>query len=121
MGKHANTFDFILNTVSAPHDINALQAQLKRDGTMVLVGAIEPLPSVHGGLLAMRNRTLAGSLIGGLPETQEMLDFCGEHGIHPEIETIRIEEVNEAYDRLVRGDVRYRFVIDVEASRPAAA
>ena len=94
-----------------------LRAAIRRQNK-VLVGAIEPLPPVHGGLLAMRNRSLAGSLIGGLPETQEMLDFCGEHGIHPEIETIRIDEVNEAYDRLVRGDVRYRFVIDMEASRP---
>ena len=116
MDAAAGKFDFILDTIPVGHDVNPYLNLLAPNGTMVLVGAIEPLPSINGGLLAMRNRTLAGSLIGGLPETQEMLDFCGEHGIHPEIETIRIEEVNEAYDRLVRGDVRYRFVIDVEGS-----
>lgn len=119
MAAAAGKFDFILDTIPVGHDVNPYLNLLVPNGTMVLVGAIEPLPPVHGGLLAMRNRTLAGSLIGGLPETQEMLDFCGEHGIHPEIETIRIDEVNEAYDRLVKGDVRYRFVIDVEASAPA--
>ena len=120
MNAAAGTFDFILDTIPVGHDVNPYLNLLAPNGNMVLVGAIEPLPSVHGGLLAMRNRTLAGSLIGGLPETQEMLDFCGEHGIHPEIETIRLGEVNEAYDRLVRGDVRYRFVIDIEASKPTA-
>ena len=116
MEAAAGTFDFILDTIPVGHDVNPYLNLLAPNGNLVLVGAIEALPSVHGGLLAMRNRTLAGSLIGGLPETQEMLDFCGEHGIHPEIETIRIDEVNEAYDRLVKGDVRYRFVIDVEGS-----
>lgn len=113
MEAAAGTFDFILDTIPVTHDVNAYLNLLAPNGNMVLVGAIEPLPSVHGALLAMRNRTLAGSLIGGLPETQEMLDFCGQHGIHPETETIRIDEVNEAYDRLVKGDVRYRFVIDM--------
>lgn len=121
MAAATGTLDFILDTIPVGHDVNPYLNLLAPNGTMVLVGAIEPLPPVHGGLLAMRNRTLAGSLIGGLPETQEMLDFCGEHGIHPEIETIRIDEVNGAYDRLVRGDVRYRFVIDIEAGIPAAA
>jgi uncharacterized zinc-type alcohol dehydrogenase-like protein len=119
MDAAAGSFDFILDTIPVSHDVNPYLNLLSPNGAMVLVGAIEPLPSVHGAMLAMRNRTLAGSLIGGLPETQEMLDFCGEHGIHPEIETIRIDEVNEAYDRLVRGDVRYRFVIDIEAGIPA--
>ena len=113
MAAAAGTFDFILDTIPVGHDVNPYLNLLAPNGTMVLVGAIEPLPPVHGGLLAMRNRTLAGSLIGGLPETQEMLDFCGEQGIHPEIETIRIDEVNEAWDRMVKGDVRYRFVIDM--------
>jgi alcohol dehydrogenase (NADP+) len=119
MSAAAGTFDFILDTIPVGHDVNPYLNLLAPNGNMVLVGAIEALPSVHGGLLAMRNRTLAGSLIGGLQETQEMLDFCGENGILPDIETIRIDEVNGAYDRLVRGDVRYRFVIDMEASRPA--
>jgi uncharacterized zinc-type alcohol dehydrogenase-like protein len=113
MAAAAGTFDFILDTIPVAHDVNPYLNLLAPNGAMVLVGAIEPLPSIHGALLAMKNRTLAGSLIGGLPETQEMLDFCGEHDIHPEIETIRIDEVNQAYDRLVRGDVRYRFVIDM--------
>lgn len=83
------------------------------NGALVMVGAIEPLPSVHGGSLIMGNKTLAGSLIGGLPETQEMIDFCAEHGILPDVEMIRMGEVNEAYERLLKNDVRYRFVIDM--------
>jgi alcohol dehydrogenase (NADP+) len=113
MGTAAGKFDFILDTIPVGHDVNPYLNLLVPNGTMVLVGAIEPLPPVHGALLAMRNRTLAGSLIGGLSETQEMLDFCGKHGIHPEVETIRIDQVNQAYERLVKGDVRYRFVIDM--------
>jgi uncharacterized zinc-type alcohol dehydrogenase-like protein len=120
MAAATGTFDFILDTIPVAHDLNPYLNLLSANGALVLVGAIEPLPSVHGGALVMRNRVLAGSLIGGLPETQEMLDFCGEHGIHPDIETISFDELNEAYDRLVRGDVRYRFVIDIEGSRPAA-
>jgi uncharacterized zinc-type alcohol dehydrogenase-like protein len=82
---------------------------------MVVVGAIDNLPGLHGGQLVMRNRAIAGSLIGGLPETQEMLDFCGQHGILPEVETIRIDEINDAWERMEKGDVRYRFVIDMES------
>lgn len=113
MAAAAGRFDFILNTIPVAHDLNPYLGLLTPNGTMVLVGAIAPLPSIHGGALIMANRTLAGSLIGGLPETQEMLDFCGEHGILPEVETIAINEVNQAYERLEKGDVRYRFVIDM--------
>jgi uncharacterized zinc-type alcohol dehydrogenase-like protein len=87
---------------------------------MVIVGAIDMLEGVHGGSLAMRNRVIAGSLIGGLPETQEMLDFCAEHNVLPEVEHVRPAEINEAWDRMVKGDVRYRFVIDMSAIGEAA-
>jgi uncharacterized zinc-type alcohol dehydrogenase-like protein len=108
-----DSFDFLLNTIPVGHDIDPYMALLKRDGTMVLVGAVEPLTSVNGIPFIFRRRSLAGSLIGGLPETQEMLDFCGEHNITCDIETIGIEDVNKAYDRTVKGDVKYRFVIDM--------
>jgi len=88
-------------------------ALLKRDATMVVVGAVEPLTRASGVPFIFRRRSMAGSLIGGLPETQEMLDFCGEHGITCDIEMIDIKEVNKAYDRTVKGDVKYRFVIDM--------
>lgn len=113
MKKHAGTFDFILDTVSARHDLNAYLNLLKRDGTMTLVGApSEPLPIAAFSLI-MGRRQLAGSLIGGLPETQEMLDFCADHGITCDIEMIPIQQVNEAYERLLKSDVKYRFVIDM--------
>jgi uncharacterized zinc-type alcohol dehydrogenase-like protein len=113
MKKHLNSFDFILDAVSAQHDLNAYLELLKRDGTLVLVGAPEkPLP-VHSFQLLMKRRRLAGSLIGGLPETQEMLDFCSEHGITSDIELIRMDQINDAYERMLRGDVKYRFVIDL--------
>ena len=116
MAKHTATFDFILDTVSAEHDLNAYLALLKRDGTMTLVGAPpNPVP-VAGFSLIMGRRQLAGSLIGGLPETQEMLDFCAERGIVCDIETIRMQQVNEAYERILRSDVKYRFVVDMKAS-----
>lgn len=115
MASAANSFDFILNTIPVSHDVGPYLNLLKPNGTMVVVGAIDTLPGLHGGQLVMRNRAIAGSLIGGLPETQEMLDFCCEHGIHPEIETIRIDEVNDAWERMEKGDVRYRFVIDMES------
>ena len=115
MASAANRFDFILNTIPVSHDVGPYLNLLKPNGTMVVVGAIDTLPGLHGGQLVMRNRTIAGSLIGGLPETQEMLDFCAEHGIHPETETIRIDQVNEAWERMEKGDVRYRFVIDMES------
>jgi uncharacterized zinc-type alcohol dehydrogenase-like protein len=117
MQKHAGSFDFILDTVSAAHDLNAYLALLKRDGTLTLVGAPEaPLP-VNAVSLLFGRRQLAGSLIGGLRETQEMLDFCAEHGITAKVERIPIQKINEAYERLLRGDVRYRFVIDMASLR----
>ena len=113
MAAHAQSFDFILNTVAAPHDLDAFLALLKRDGTMVLVGApATPHPSPNVFNLIMKRRSLAGSMIGGIPETQEMLDFCAEHGIVADIELIRADHINEAYERMLRGDVAYRFVID---------
>ncbi|MDQ3626054.1 MAG: NAD(P)-dependent alcohol dehydrogenase [Verrucomicrobiota bacterium] len=113
MNKHANSFDFILDTVSADHDLNAYLSLLKRDGTLTLVGAPpNPVPVAAFSLIAPR-RQLAGSLIGGIPETQEMLDFCAEHGITSDIEMITIDKVNEGYDRMLKSDVKYRFVIDM--------
>ncbi len=113
MRKHAGSFDFILDTVSAAHDLNAYLNLLKRDGTLTLVGAPEtPLPIAAFGLL-FRRRRLAGSIIGGIRETQEMLDFCADHGITADVEIIGIERINEAYERMLRGDVKYRFVIDM--------
>ena len=113
MQKHLGSFDFILDTVSATHDLNAYLNLLKRGGTMTLVGAPEtPLPVEVFGLLFGR-RQLAGSIIGGIRETQEMLDFCAEHGIVSDVEVIPIQKINEAYDRLARSDVKYRFVIDM--------
>jgi uncharacterized zinc-type alcohol dehydrogenase-like protein len=108
-------FDFILNTVSATIDLNAYLDLLKRDGTMVLVGAPDKPASVAAFPLIMGRRRLAGSLIGGIKETQEMLDFCGEKGIGSDIELIPIDKINQAYDRMVKGDVRYRFVIDLKS------
>ena len=105
--------DFILNTVAAPHDLDAFLALLKRDGTMALVGAPStPHPSPNVFNFILKRRSLAGSLIGGIPETQEMLDFCAEHGIVADIELITAGDVNDAYERMIRGDVKYRFVMD---------
>jgi alcohol dehydrogenase (NADP+) len=113
MAAHAKSFDFILNTVAAPHDLDAFLVLLKRDGTMTLVGApATPHPSPNVFNLIMKRRSIAGSMIGGIPETQEMLDFCAEHGIVSDIEMIRADEINEAYERMLKGDVKYRFVID---------
>jgi len=114
MKRHLNSFDFILNTVAAPHNLDAFLTLLKRDGTMVLVGAPDtPHPSPSVPNLLFKRRSLAGSLIGGLPETQEMLDFCAEHNIVSDVEVIPIQKINEAYDRMVKSDVKYRFVIDM--------
>ena len=113
MAAHANSFDFILNTVAASHDLDAFTALLKRDGTLCLVGVPEhahPSPDVAG--LIFKRRSIAGSLIGGIAETQEMLDFCAEKGIVADIEMIPIQAIDEAYDRMQRSDVKYRFVID---------
>ncbi len=113
MQKHLKSFHFILDTVSAQHDINAYLLLLKRDGNLTQVGVPpEPL-SLNVGSLVFGRRSLSGSLIGGIKETQEMLDFCGQHNITADIELIPIQKINEAYDRLVKSDVKYRFVIDM--------
>jgi uncharacterized zinc-type alcohol dehydrogenase-like protein len=113
MAKHAGSFDFILDAVSADHDINALLGMLRRDGTLCLVGAPEkPLALSSFGLLFGR-KSISGSLIGGIAETQEMLDFCGKHNITADVEVIPIQKVNEAYERLLKSDVKYRFSIDM--------
>ncbi|GAA5128901.1 NAD(P)-dependent alcohol dehydrogenase [Luteolibacter yonseiensis] len=115
MNAHAGTFDFIIDAVSAEHDINIYLNLLKRDGTLTLVGAPEkPLPVSSFGLIFGR-KILTGSLIGGIAETQEMLDFCSEHNIVSDIELIDIQDVNEAYERLLKSDVKYRFVIDMKS------
>ena len=114
MAQHTSTFDFILNTVAAPHNLDAFLVLLKLDGTMTLVGApASPHPSPGVFNLIMKRRRLAGSLIGGIRETQEMLDFCAEHGILSDIETIRMDEINTAYERMLKSDVKYRFVVDM--------
>jgi uncharacterized zinc-type alcohol dehydrogenase-like protein len=113
MAAAANRFHFILDTIPVAHDVQPYLTLLRRGGRMVIVGAIEPLPSIHGGLLVMGNKALGGSGVGGVPETREMLEFCAEHDIHPDIETIGMSAVNDAYERLLKNDVRYRFVIDM--------
>ncbi|OYV03855.1 MAG: hydroxyacid dehydrogenase, partial [Verrucomicrobiales bacterium VVV1] len=119
MKKHLNSFHFILDTVGAKHDINAYLVLLRRDGNLTQVGvASEPL-EVDVTNLIFGRRSFSGSLIGGLKETQEMLDFCGQHNITSDIELIPIQQVNEAYDRLVKGDVKYRFVIDMASLKQA--
>jgi uncharacterized zinc-type alcohol dehydrogenase-like protein len=113
MQKHAGSFDFILDAVSADHDINAYIQLLRRDGNITLVGAPEkPLAVAAFGLL-FRRRSLSGLPIGGISETQEMLDFCGAHNITADVEITSIRQVNEAYERLLKADVRYRFSIDM--------
>ena len=114
MAAQKNRYDFILNTVAAPHDLDPFLGMLKRDGSMVLVGApSSPHPSPGVFNLIFKRRSLAGSLIGGIAETQEMLDFCAEHHIVSDIEMIPIASINEAYDRMLKSDVKYRFVIDM--------
>ncbi|HEX3878460.1 MAG TPA: NAD(P)-dependent alcohol dehydrogenase [Bryobacteraceae bacterium] len=113
MKKQAGSFDFILDAVSADHDLNAYLQLLKLDGTLTLVGAPAKPAAVAAFALIMGRRRLAGSAIGGIRETQEMLDFCGEHGITSDIELIPVQKVNEAYERLLKSDVKYRFVIDM--------
>ncbi len=114
MNKHANSFDFILDTVSANHDLDAYLTLLKLDGAMCLVGAPEhPHPSPTVFNLIFKRRTLAGSLIGGIRETQEMLNFCGKHKIVSDIEIIPMQKINQAYERMLKNDVKYRFVIDM--------
>lgn len=113
MQNHAGSFDFILDTVSAKHDINAYLNLLRLDGNITLVGAPEKPLDVAAFSLIMGRRSLSGSMIGGIAETQEMLDFCGQHNITADVEVIPIQKVNEAYDRLLKSDVKYRFVIDM--------
>ncbi|MGH7510502.1 MAG: NAD(P)-dependent alcohol dehydrogenase [Gemmatimonadales bacterium] len=114
MKRHLNSFDFILDTVAAPHDLDAYLSLLRRDGTLCLVGVPDrPHPPPSAFALISRRRQLAGSVIGGIRETQEMLDYCAEHGIVSEIEIIPIQQINEAYERMLRSDVKYRFVIDL--------
>jgi uncharacterized zinc-type alcohol dehydrogenase-like protein len=113
MAKHAGSFDFILDAVAAEHDINAYIQLLRRDGNITMVGAPEkPLPVAVFGLIFAR-RSFSGSLIGSIAETQEMLDFCGDHNITSDVEVIPIQKINEAYERLARSDVKYRFSIDM--------
>ncbi len=113
MAAHEKSFDLIVNTVAAPHDLDAFTQLLKRDGTMTLVGApASPHPSPNVMALISKRRSIAGSMIGGIPETQEMLDFCAARGIVSDIEMIKVGQIDEAYERMLKGDVKYRFVID---------
>jgi uncharacterized zinc-type alcohol dehydrogenase-like protein len=115
LAKHANTFDFILDCVSAPHDLNQYLNLLRRDGTMCLVGLPEVPSEVASFSLVLNRRSLSGSMIGGIAETQEMLDFCAEHNIVSDIELTSVDKVNEAYERVLKSDVKYRFVIDMKS------
>ena len=120
--KAARTrFDFILNTIPVSHEIDPYLQLLGRSGRMVIVGALNEMPGFTGANLVWWNRAVGGSAIGGIPETQEMLDFCAARGIYPEVEFIRMDEVNTAYDRLLKNDVRYRFVIDMSTLEKAPA
>jgi uncharacterized zinc-type alcohol dehydrogenase-like protein len=118
MKKHLNSFHFILDTVAAQHDINAYLILLKRDGTLTQVGVPAEALSVQVSSLIFGRRNFSGSLIGGIKETQEMLDFCGKHNITSDIELIPIQKINEAYDRLMKNDVKYRFVLDMGSLQP---
>jgi uncharacterized zinc-type alcohol dehydrogenase-like protein len=119
MAAVAGRFDLIIDTVPYKHDVNPYVPTLASGGTIVMVGYLGPLDDFNTGPLVFSRRGVAGSLIGGIAETQEMLDFCGEHGIHSDIETIRIQDINEAYERLLRADVKYRFVIDMASIKEA--
>lgn len=120
MLKHANSFDLIIDTIPVGHDLDPYVALLKRDKTLVIVGAVEPLKGLNGAGLIMKRRQVAGSVIGGIAETQEMLDFCGKHNITCDIEVIDAEYINDAYARMLKSDVKYRFVIDIASLRAAA-
>ena len=115
MKSHANSFDFILDTVSAPHSLDPYTALLKNDAVMTVVGLPETFPVVDVTNLINKRASLAGSMIGGVPETQEMLDYCGRHNITSDVEVIPIQKINEAYERMLRQDVKYRFVIDMSS------
>ncbi|VVO38922.1 NAD(P)-dependent alcohol dehydrogenase [Pseudomonas fluorescens] len=120
MATAANAFEFIIDTIPSSHNVNPYLMLLGREGVMVLVGAIEPLEPIHGGLLIRNNRTLAGSLIGGIQPIQELLEFCAEHQVLPSCEMIDIKDINTAFERLQRNDVKYRFVIDMTSLRDVA-
>jgi uncharacterized zinc-type alcohol dehydrogenase-like protein len=115
MNKHADSFDFILDAVAAEHDINAYIELLSRDGNITIVGLPDKPHAVSPSSLIFKRRSLSGSPIGGIAETQEMLEFCGKHNITVDVEVIPIQRVNEAYDRLSRADVKYRFSIDMSS------
>ncbi len=117
MQKHVGSFDFILDTVSAVHDVDAYLNLLRVDGALTLVGAPPKPLAVSAFSLIMGRRSLSGSNIGGIAETQEMLDFCGEHGITADVEVIPIQSINHAYERLLKSDVNYRFSIDMASLR----
>ncbi len=122
MEKHARSFDFLLNTIPVSHDVNPYMALLKLDRTMALVGVLTELdPPVTGVSVIFGRKSLAGSAIGGMAETQEMIDFCAKHGIVSDIEIVPIQSVNEAYERLLKNDVKYRFVIDMSSLKKGAA
>ena len=121
MKAAAEQFDFILDTVPNQHDLNPYLATLKRDGTLMLVGLLDPIePPLAASQLIRRRRSVAGSLIGGIAETQQMLNFCAEHGISSDIELIGIQDIEQAYERMLKSDVRYRFVIDLASLGEAA-
>ncbi|UCP00843.1 NAD(P)-dependent alcohol dehydrogenase [Metapseudomonas lalkuanensis] len=115
----ASAFDLILDTIPRSHNVNPYLMLLGRHGKLVLVGALEPLEPIHGALLAVNNRSIAGSLIGGLAQTQELLDFCAEHQVLPVCEMIDIQDINTAFERMERNDVKYRFVIDMASLKGA--
>ena len=122
MAKHAGSFHFLLNTIPTGHDLNPYAGLLKRDGTMVLVGALTALePALQGFSLIAGRRSVAGSAIGGMAETQKMIDFCAEHDIVSDVEMVPIQSVNEAYERLLKNDVKYRFVIDMDSLKKESA
>jgi alcohol dehydrogenase (NADP+) len=120
IAKYSEYFDFVLNTIPVGHDVDPYMALVKRDGFQVLVGAIEPLKAVNGAPMLFRRKILAGSPIGGIKETQELLEFCAEHDVLPECEMIAIQDINAAFDRMLRGQVKYRFVIDMKSLKQAS-
>ncbi|MDY0030060.1 MAG: NAD(P)-dependent alcohol dehydrogenase [Pseudobdellovibrionaceae bacterium] len=117
MQAAANSFDFLLNTIPVGHDINPYVDLLKRDATMVIVGSLNPLPDVSGAGLILGRKRIAGSVIGGIKETQEMLDFCAEHNIVCDVEMIKMQDINAAFSRVMKSDVKYRFVIDMASMK----
>ena len=121
LGKFKNHFDFMLSTIPEKHDINPFTPLMKRDTTIAVVGALEPLKAINNQEMIMHRKSAAGSLIGNLADTQEVLDFCAEKGIGPDIEVIAIQDINDAYKKVEKGDVRFRYVIDMETLKREAA